>query len=180
MFSLNVSRFQAVGLLLTFWRKLPIFRDENCLILTGLHKKFLLADDDADDAYLFCIALSRTAPGTECLTVENGLELFEFLSRKDAIRPDVIFLDINMPVMNGWECLRKLKDSSHYRSIPIIMYSTSSAKKDIDMAYNLGAILFVTKPEDFKELSSILEIVASASQDSLASRLKGFNSVKAG
>jgi hypothetical protein len=58
------------------------------------------------------------------------------------------------------------------------MYSTSSAKKDIDMAYRLGASLFVTKPEDFKELSSILEVVTTTSYDSLPNRLRGFKSVK--
>ena len=80
--------------------------------------------------------------------------------------------------MNGWECLRKLKESPGYQSIPIIMYSTSSAKKDIDMAYSLGALLFLTKPDNFKELSTILEIVATCSPESLLSRLREFQSVK--
>lgn len=114
----------------------------------------------------------------ECHTAENGVELFEFLSKYYPDKPDVIFLDINMPIMNGWECLRKLKDNSVYKSIPIIMYSTSSARRDIDLAYKLGVQLFLTKPEDFRELSSILKIVATSSQDSFARELKGFKSVK--
>ena len=146
--------------------------------MTLFKRKFLLADDDADDAYLFCEALNQIVSGIECHTVENGLELFELLSRNNTDKPDVIFLDINMPIMNGWECLRKLKDSPNYKSIPTIMYSTSTAKKDIDMAYSLGAMIFLTKPEDFRELSEILEIVATSSQDSLLSQLKGFKSVK--
>ncbi|HWB93181.1 MAG TPA: response regulator [Puia sp.] len=141
-----------------------------------MNRKFLLADDDTDDASLFCEALAAIASAIECHTAENGLELFELLSNQD--KPDLIFLDINMPIMDGWECLKKLKDSSNYRTIPIIMYSTSSAKKDIDMAYRLGASLFVTKPEDFKELSSILEVVTTTSYDSLPNRLRGFKSVK--
>jgi len=143
-----------------------------------INRRFLLADDDADDAGLFCEALTRVAPAIDCCTVENGLELFEVLSKYNTGKPDVIFLDINMPLMNGWECLRKLKGSSNYMNIPAIMYSTSSAKKDIDKAYSLGALLFLTKPEDFRELSKILEIVATSSQDSLISQLKGFESVK--
>ncbi|HET6252931.1 MAG TPA: response regulator [Puia sp.] len=140
----------------------------------------MLVDDDADDAGLFCETLTRTLPGTKCLTAENGQELFKFLSAQSQYgnKPDVIFLDINMPVMNGWECLRKLKGSSSYNSIPIIMYSTSSAKKDIDMAYSLGAMAFLTKPEDLMELSKILRIVALSPQDRLLHELKAFESVK--
>jgi CheY-like chemotaxis protein len=114
----------------------------------------------------------------QCHTAENGVELFTLLSNQFPEVPDVIFLDINMPIMNGWECLKKLKSNSTYQSIPIFMYSTSSAKKDIDMAYGLGAMLFLTKPEDFRELSQILEIVATSSKDSLLRQLKGFKSVK--
>lgn len=143
-----------------------------------LNKKFLLADDDADDANLFCEALSKIASVMQCHTAENGVELFTLLSNQFPEVPDVIFLDINMPIMNGWECLKKLKSNSTYQSIPIFMYSTSSAKKDIDMAYGLGAMLFLTKPEDFRELSQILEIVATSSKDSLLRQLKGFKSVK--
>lgn len=146
--------------------------------LNLLNRKFLLADDDADDANLFCEALTRIATVIQCTTVENGLELFELLYQRNIDNPDVIFLDINMPIMNGWECLRKLKGNADYKNIPIIMYSTSSAKKDIELAYSLGAELFVTKPEDFRELSKILEIVATSSKDALSSELKGFESVK--
>lgn len=140
-----------------------------------MNRKFLLADDDADDASLFCEALTEIASSIECYTAENGVELFELLSKHD---PDVIFLDINMPIMNGWECLRKLKSNSYYQGIPIIMYSTSAAKRDIDLAYDLGVSLFLTKPEDFSELSRILSVVATTSGESLLAQLKGFPSVK--
>lgn len=142
-----------------------------------LIRKFLLADDDTDDANLFCEAISQIK-SAECYTVENGMELFKLLTKHNVNNPDVIFLDINMPIMNGWECLKKLKDNTDYNSIPIIMYSTSSAKRDIDMAYSLGAQLFLTKPEDFGELSQILEVVATSSRDTLLSQLRGFKSVK--
>jgi CheY-like chemotaxis protein len=137
-----------------------------------------LVDDDADDAEIFCHTLSRRVPGTECHSVENGLQLFDHLSNRPTEKPDIIFLDINMPMMDGWECLKKLKESSSYKTIPTIMYSTSSAKRDIEMAYRLGAQLFVTKPEDITELAEILKIVASHSQESLRGHLWGFNSVK--
>ena len=143
-----------------------------------LNKKFLLADDDADDTSLFCEALAEISSTIECHTAENGLELFELLSKPDREKPDILFLDINMPLMNGWDCLKKLKEDADLGNIPIIMYSTSSAKRDIEMAYSLGALLYLKKPENFRELSKILEIVATNTQDSLVSQLKGFVSVK--
>lgn len=85
-----------------------------------------------------------------------------------------------MPKMGGWECLEKLKNSSKYNHIPVIMYSTSSAKKDIAMAYRLGALLFITKPEEFKELSNILEIIGTGLQPAQISRLAQFTSVRTG
>lgn len=142
-----------------------------------MNRKFLLVDDDNDDAFLFCEAISRFE-GVECITAESGLQLFDLLSNHNLNTSDVIFLDINMPMIDGWECLKQLKSNLAYNSIPVIMYSTSAASQDIDMAYNLGAQLFLTKPEDFRELSEILEIVATSSPDSLLSQLKEFKSVK--
>lgn len=146
--------------------------------MTPVRTKFLIADDDADDVMLFCEALHQIATAMKCYHVENGNELFQFLSDSGARSPEVIFLDINMPVMNGWECLTRLKGTSDYRSIPIIIYSTSSAKRDIDLAYQLGASLFLTKPEEYRELCSILEIIATTPIESMLSRLKGFASAK--
>lgn len=137
----------------------------------------MLVDDDIDDADIFCEAI-RHLNWVECLTAENGLQLFSLLSEHSIHDSDVIFLDINMPLMDGWECLKKLKGSADYSNIPIIMYSTSSAKRDIDKAYSLGAQLFLTKPESFRDLSSILEIVANNPQESLVSQLKGFRNIQ--
>jgi CheY-like chemotaxis protein len=148
--------------------------------LTPVHTKFLLADDDADDASLFCEALCRIASDIECYQVENGSEVLDFLSSEQNVQPDVIFLDINMPIMNGWDCLRKLQNDSKYRAIPTIVYSTSSTKKDVDTAYSLGASLFLTKPEDFNELCKIVEIVATNPHDRLVQQLQSFESVKMG
>lgn len=141
----------------------------------ALNRFFLLVDDDADDAALFCEALGMVGPDLKFYRAENGLGLFDVLSEH---RPDVIFLDINMPKMGGWECLKRLKSSSEYDKIPVIMYSTSSANKDIDKAYNSGAALFITKPEDFRELVKILAVVATGLKDAQVTRLKEFPSVR--
>ena len=145
-----------------------------------LKTRFLIADDDTDDAGLFCEALYHVAPRKmSCLKVENGQQLFEYLSHEFRPMPDLIFLDINMPVMNGWQCLKKLKSNSSWRDIPTVMYSTSSSRRDIDLAYELGAMLFVTKPEDIDELRGILEVFAKNSEESIIDELRKFSSVKA-
>lgn len=140
-----------------------------------LNRSFVLVDDDADDAAIFYEALNQIGSDIKFHTAENGLRLFELLLE---YTPDVIFLDINMPKMGGWETLRRLKGSSEHNNIPVIMYSTSSAKKDIDLAYSLGAVLFITKPEDFRKLVKILGIIAEGLQAAQISSLKDLTNVR--
>jgi CheY-like chemotaxis protein len=128
---------------------------------------------------MFCEALTSISSEIECDTVDNGKSLFDRLMHHVKL-PHIIFLDINMPVMNGWECLKRLKENSTYRHIPTVIYSTSSAKRDIGIAYSLGASLFLSKPEDFNDLHKILEIIATTPQNQLRERLAGFRNVKLG
>lgn len=145
-----------------------------------INRIFLLADDDADDAFLFCEAIGLLGPAVECRTAENGSGLFKQLSETGDSMPDMIFLDINMPVMNGWDCLVKLKENELYRPITTIMYSTSSNPRDVEKAYELGAALFITKPDNFNELCRILRAAAFSPKNELISRLKEFANVKIG
>ena len=142
--------------------------------------KFILVDDDNFTNIINDMIL-KDALGEEVVveSFQKPEEALEYIQKTYSENSDhtILFLDINMPVMNGWDSLKKLK-SGIYESIPITMYSTSSARKDIEMAYRLGAILFVTKPEDFRELSKMLGIVAVSSKDSFVSRLRGFENVK--
>ena len=121
--------------------------------------KILLIDDDADDRELFCEALEDVATDVVCHTVPNGHEAFLQLDRKEAATPDLIFLDINMPVMNGWQCLEVLKDHDSYKHIPVIMYSTSSYPEDIHRAWQLGALCFFSKPADYEQLKASMRVV---------------------
>jgi CheY-like chemotaxis protein len=119
---------------------------------------FLIVDDDKDDCELFVEALSSLGIGNRYSCANNGLEAIEKLETNQAI-PDIIFLDINMPGMNGWECLGKLKSEAPYKDIPVIIYTTSSLSKDRILARNLGATCFLTKMYDFKKLKQMLEVV---------------------
>jgi len=122
-------------------------------------KTFLLVDDDADDTELFCEALGEIDTSIHCYFATYGKEAFQKLDDKEFPLPDIIFLDINMPQMNGWRCLTRLKESDAYKGIPVVMYSTSSNSKDIEIASDLGALFFFTKPSDFKQLKEFLKIV---------------------
>ena len=119
-----------------------------------MNKVVLLVDDDNDDSELFGEALLENNPEIAFHCAVNGLEAFNVLDTIE--RPDVIFLDINMPIMNGWECLAKLKTTDEFKDIPVIMYSTSSHQKDIDLAAETGAASFLSKPHDYKALKLVL------------------------
>lgn len=121
-----------------------------------MNKFFLLADDDQDDAELFAEALSTVDSSVDFHHVQNGLAVFEYLKNPDDKRPDLIFLDLNMPLMTGWQCLSKLKNDPHLKNIPVIMYSTSSYQHDKDIAFQLGASGFLTKPTEYKLLKNVL------------------------
>lgn len=121
---------------------------------------FLLADDDRDDAELFNEAVGSLDPAVEFEHVEDGRAVIDFLSDPHKRNPDLIFLDLNMPQMSGWQCLAKLKNDIYLQSIPVVMYSTSSHPRDKEIAVELGAHGFITKPTDFKELQRILRRIS--------------------
>lgn len=115
-----------------------------------------MADDDLDDTELFCEALDSVGDGITCHCAANGIELLNMLHELEE-KPQLIFLDLNMPVMNGWECLKLLKEDKNHRHIPVIVISTSSHKKEMDMALALGALCYFVKPGNFKELTQVLK-----------------------
>jgi CheY-like chemotaxis protein len=123
-----------------------------------MNKVFLLVDDDRDDSDLFREALGEIDPEISCYAAENGREAFRILP--DIPKPDLIFMDINMPIMDGWQCLGKLKENAEYSDIPVIMYSTSSHQREIDQATALGAINFISKPDSYSALKAMLTKVA--------------------
>jgi CheY-like chemotaxis protein len=122
-------------------------------------KKVLLADDDSDDREVFTETLAAIDPGIVCHCAEDGRQALQLLHSKEIGTPDVFFLDINMPVMDGWELLARLKSDSVYKHVPVIIYTTSSVEKDKKVARELGALCFVTKPNNFKSVKSLLKVV---------------------
>lgn len=120
---------------------------------------FLLIDDDEDDRILFCEALGDINDAIECNTESSGRKALAKLGSQEFGMPDVIFLDINMPSISGWDVLTKLKRDKRYQDIPVIMYSTSNIEADVEKAQQHGASSFITKPSDFKQLKEILRVI---------------------
>jgi len=127
-------------------------------------KLFLLADDDFDDAELFNEAVMNIDPHVDFRHVEDGHEVLNFLKGQEKKMPDIIFLDINMVLVTGWECLTMLKSNDEYQNIPIIMYSTSASSVDIQKARKLGAAGFLSKPSDFRILEATLKKLAAVEE----------------
>lgn len=121
-------------------------------------KIILLADDDSDDRDMFHEALEFIDDSLICYSTVNGRDLLKKLYTLDKL-PDLIFLDMNMPTMNGWECLTAIKDDKRYSHIPVIMISTSSHQKEMDISISLGALCYFIKPNDFKDFVTILKII---------------------
>ena len=111
----------------------------------------LIVDDDLDDITLFCDAVREIDVDSKCLLAKNGKDALRLLETLPEL-PDIIFLDINMPIMNGKEFLLVGKQHSRLRDIPIVMYSTTNKVKEIEEFYRLGATGFLTKATTFKEV----------------------------
>ncbi len=124
-------------------------------------KVFLLADDDRDDTEMFCEALTGIDNSIICHCATDGRGALRKLDEL-AEKPQLIFLDVNMPVMNGWQCLKLLKEDELYKHIPVIIVSTSSNQRELDIAAELGALCYFTKPNDFNELTKVLQVVAES------------------
>lgn len=112
-----------------------------------------IADDDPEDIDFFKLALQEIAEDVKLTVAKNGLELLDFLK---VVIPDIIFLDINMPAMNGLDCLAKIRKQQSLDMVPVIIYSTSASKADIYKSYILGANRFIKKPVYFDAIKKQL------------------------
>lgn len=122
---------------------------------------FFIADDDIDDQELFIKALKEIDQQCHCITALNGEEaLFKLINEKTNL-PDLIFLDLNMPKVNGKQCLKEIKLNLMLQNIPVIIYSTSAAVKEMQETTQLGAALFMQKPSRFSELCHSLTQIIS-------------------
>jgi len=123
-------------------------------------KTYFIVDDDIDDQQFLAEALQGNNPDCRCFTAANGQEAFTYLIDALIPIPDVIFLDLNMPVLNGEQFLIIIKQTSSLQHIPVIIYSTSSSKQEMQEMNNRGAAYFLIKTHSFKALREELASIA--------------------
>jgi len=124
--------------------------------------KILIADDDKDDLFLIKEALEESNLFSDISFVNDGEELLNYLTytRSNQITfPDVILLDINMPRLNGKQALLFIKKHPHFKNIPVVIFTTSTSKKEEKECYDLGAILYLTKPQSYEALLDMPALV---------------------
>jgi len=121
--------------------------------------KIILAEDDKDDQEFFRDALDAAQVPNEVVTVENGQQLIDMLKDEDEPNPDIIFIDINMPVKNGKQALAEIRKEKDLRDIPAVMLTTSGQPDDIEESFKTGANLYIQKPNSFSGFVLILKKV---------------------
>ncbi len=117
----------------------------------------LLADDDTDDCIFFKEALDELLLSTHLTVVHDGEQLMQQLLNETNEFPDVLFLDLNMPRKNGFECLSEIKLSKKLNQLPVIIFSTSFEQEVVNQLYQNGAEYFIRKPSEFSQFKKIIQ-----------------------
>ncbi|MDR7211725.1 response regulator [Flavobacterium piscis] len=123
-----------------------------------LYKNILLIDDDTDDAEIFIEAIESLERGIASRVATNALHAFEELQTAESL-PDFIFVDFNMPALNGAEFIQKMKDERRLQHIPIILMSTHSVEVMSQLTQQFETLQYMTKPSSFHELVALLDEV---------------------
>jgi chemotaxis family two-component system response regulator Rcp1 len=130
---------------------------------SGRLVEILLVEDNPGDVRLTLEALREGKMRNNLSVVEDGVEALAFLCREGkhvgAPRPDLIFLDLNLPKMDGREVLAQIKADENLKSIPVVVLTTSKAEEDIIKTYNLHANCYVTKPVDLEQFIKVVKLI---------------------
>lgn len=123
-----------------------------------MHKTFnvLIVDDDEDDQFLIKQAFEHDSERYRLHFASDGTDVLEDIESPRFL-PDLVLLDLNMPIIDGFEVLTHFKKSPLYRHIPVVILTTSDLQRDIDRAYELGANTFISKPTNHQDLLDLAE-----------------------
>jgi CheY-like chemotaxis protein len=120
----------------------------------------LLVEDDLVDGMTVKRAFRQLHVVNELIQVHNGEEAVDYLSKPDKGLPSVILLDINMPKMNGLECLAFLKEHSIFKNIPVVMLTSSKEPQDVDESFNRGISGYILKPVDYDQFLASIQVLS--------------------
>jgi len=125
--------------------------------------QILMVEDNPDDIELTVEALKDARVGNILSVVKDGEEALSYLhcrgKYQQAVRPDLILLDLNMPKKNGRDVLREIKNDPHLKRIPVVILTTSQAEEDILHTYDLHANCYITKPVDFNQFLKVVRSI---------------------
>jgi CheY-like chemotaxis protein len=139
------------------------------------YNSIFLIDDDKDDQFLFRYAMKEISDAIHCAHASDGVSALKTLQGLEEL-PDLIFLDLNMPIMHGFECLEQIKKSIRIAKIPVLVFTTSNNPSDIRRAKELGASGYFCKPMDFTQLIIHLkEVLSTDFADGKAAGFTRFN-----
>lgn len=132
---------------------------------TGRAVEVLLVEDDPGDIELTKEAIEKARLSINLNVVRDGEEAMAYLRRKgefaNAVRPDLVLLDLNMPRKDGREVLREIRSDSDLTSLPVVVLTTSDADEDILRTYDLGANCYVTKPVGLEQFMKVVQTVGN-------------------
>lgn len=117
----------------------------------------LLADDDIDDCFFFKEAIGEWLIPTRLTAVHDGEQLMQHLKKETNNLPHALFLDLNMPRKNGFECLAEIKLCDELKQLPVIIFSTSFEQEVVNLLYKNGAQYFIRKPSVFLQFKQIIQ-----------------------
>jgi CheY-like chemotaxis protein len=129
-----------------------------------------LADDDEDDRLLFQEALDEIEMPTQLMSVRDGEQLMKALDTLIDKLPHVLFLDLNMPRKDGFQCLSEIKQNEKLKQLPVIVFSTSFQPDTIDLLYENGAQYYIRKPSNFEHFKKAIHraiVLITASKSSV-------------
>src|SRR5687768_3290465 len=128
-------------------------------------RQILIIDDDEDDCYILNEALKEIDSNLLCINQHHGMNAIDYLKKNISMLPDLIFLDLNMPVMDGKQFLKELITQPKLKEIPITIYSTSKNPGDEEETKILGAFYYLVKPIDFNELKAEVKKIIKKAEE---------------
>lgn len=121
-------------------------------------QSIIVADDDSDDRLFLEDVLREVAPSKTVTSVKDGQELLSLFTH---FVPDFLFLDLEMPRKNGLECLKEIRNNPATKDLPIVVFSSTNREYNIDVAYEMGAHLFLSKPNSYDDLKLAMQTILS-------------------
>jgi two-component system, chemotaxis family, response regulator Rcp1 len=115
-------------------------------------KKIVIVEDNPADAKTLRVALARRDPEIETVVLENGAIAIEYFSHSDTETPELVLLDLNLPIVNGFEVLEFLKSNPHLKKLPVVVLSGSSTQQEIEWCYAAGANSYICKPTGIQQV----------------------------